>query len=323
MLARIGQATADRRYPRGWISVATVALRALSRASAPVVAPIARWGIGAEYSLRRGFLPVPLHYYQPIFDAEAIPESVWERKHDLPGIDFNERGQLELLRELARFGPECSWPERASSGYYAQNGTFGYSSAALLHAMIRHFAPGRLIEVGAGMSTLLIRSALELNGAGLLTTIDPNPREQVRDLPERSEIIAEPVERMPVEVFEGLERNDMLFIDSSHVVRTGGDVNYLYLDVLPRLAPGVIVHIHDIQLPYEYHKAYSTRRNAPRLFWTEQYLLQAFLTHNPRWEILLAGYWAQREQPDLFQAAFPHWRPDAHRLTTSFYMRAR
>jgi predicted O-methyltransferase YrrM len=297
-------------------------LRAFSRVSAPAVALVARWGIGAEYYLRKGFLPVPVHYYQPIFDPNAIPDSVWERKHDLPGIEFNEERQLTLLREFGKCGEECRWPEHAVGGYYAQNDTFGYSSGALLHAAIRYFAPRQVIEVGAGMSTLLITAALHANERGLLTTIDPNPREQVFDLPERCEIVPKPVEAIPVETFERLGCDDILFIDSSHVIRTGGDVNYLYLDVLPRLKSGVVVHIHDIQLPYEYFKTYSTRRNAPRLFWTEQYLLQALLTNSSRWEVLLAGYWVQRDRAEHFQRAFPHWSPDAHRLTTSFYMRA-
>jgi predicted O-methyltransferase YrrM len=308
---------------RSWLKrPASVALGAFSRVSAPAVGIVARRGSGTDHCLKSGFLPVPLHYYQPIFDPDAIPESVWERRHDLPGIDFNEQRQLALLQEFGKFGEECCWPEHATSGYYAQNGSFGYSSGAVLHAAIRYFAPRRVIEVGAGMSTLLLTAALKINDGGLLTTIDPNPREQVSDLPERCEIVRKPAERIPLETFEALERNDVLFIDSSHVVRTGGDVNYLYLDVLPRLKPGVVVHIHDIQLLYEYFRAYSARQDAPRLFWTEQYLLQAFLTHNSKWEILLAGYWVQRDRTEQFQAAFPYWRPNVHRLTTSFYIRA-
>jgi predicted O-methyltransferase YrrM len=297
-------------------------LRAFARAAAPAFAVVARRGIGTEHCLARGFLPVPLHYYQPVFDPATIPETVWTRKHDLPGIRYDPDGQLALLDELGRFGPECSWPEHATSGYYAQNGSFGYSSGALLHSMVRHLAPERVIEVGAGMSTLIIADALERNGRGVLTTIDPNPREQVADLLERREVISEYVERLPLGTFDALRAGDLLFIDSSHVVRTGGDVNHLYLDVLPRLAPGVVVHIHDIQLPYEYSRSYSERTHGARTFWTEQYLLQAFLTQNPSWEVLLAGHHLQRDFADRFQSAFPNWRPDAHRATTSFYIRA-
>jgi predicted O-methyltransferase YrrM len=297
-------------------------LRAFARVIAPALGVIARRGIGSEHFLRRGFLAVPLHYYQPIFDPETVPESVWTRRHDLPGIDFEQQGQLKFLEEIGSFGEECVWPERATTGYYAQNGSFGYSSGALLHATVRHLAPERVVEVGAGMSTLLIAAALERNGRGVLTTIDPNPREQVADLPEHREVVSDFVERMPLDTFDVLRSGDLLFIDSSHVVRTGGDVNYLYLDVLPRLSPGVVVHIHDIQLPYEYARSYSARTDGPRTFWTEQYLLQAFLAQNANWKILLAGHHIQRDFPERFQAAFPHWRPENHRLTTSLYIRA-
>jgi predicted O-methyltransferase YrrM len=299
-----------------------MALSGFSRVVAPLVGIAARRGLGVEHQLKSGYLAVPVHYYQPIFDAGAVEASVWERKHDLPGINFNERAQLGLLAELGAFGEECAWPEQATSGYYAQNGSFGFSSAALLHSTIRHFAPRQVIEVGAGMSTLVIASALKHNGSGTLTTIDPNPREQVADLPERNEVVARAVEHTPLDVFESLGESDVLFIDSSHVVRTGADVNFLYLDVLPRLKAGVVVHVHDIQLPYEYSREYSARRGAPPMFWTEQYLLQAFLSQNPSWEIVVAGYWLQREHPEQFGAAFPHWRAELHRLTTSFYVRA-
>jgi hypothetical protein len=194
-------------------------LRAFARVIAPALGVIARRGIGSEHFLRRGFLAVPLHYYQPIFDPETVPESVWTRRHDLPGIDFEQQGQLKFLEEIGSFGEECVWPERATTGYYAQNGSFGYSSGALLHATVRHLAPERVVEVGAGMSTLLIAAALERNGRGVLTTIDPNPREQVADLPEHREVVSDFVERMPLDTFDVLRSGDLLFIDSSHVVR--------------------------------------------------------------------------------------------------------
>jgi predicted O-methyltransferase YrrM len=308
--------------PRRWLRrVAVVVLRGFSRFTAPVMGLVARHGIGTEYHLRHGFLPVPVHYYQPIFDSQTVLDPVWSRRHDLPGIEFNTQAQLRFVDELGRYGTECRWPEWATDGYCAQNASFGYSSGALLHAMIRHLAPRRVIEIGAGSSTLLIKAALACNGEGLLTTIDPNPREHVSDLPERCEVVVERVECTPLSRFKELDRNDLLFIDSSHVVKTGADVNFVYLDVLPRLRPGVVVHIHDIYLPYEYPKTYSARKAGQRMFWTEQYLLQAFLTHNGSCEVLLAGYWLQRERPEVFGAAFPSWNPEAHRLTSSFYIR--
>jgi predicted O-methyltransferase YrrM len=290
-------------------------LGAVAWVVAPVVGLLARREVGRETFIRRGVLPVPLHYYQPVFDPTTIPDRVWDRRHDLPGLDFREQSQLELLHSLAEHGDETNWPaERQGDSYYTGSGAFGAASAYLLHAFVRHFKPNRVVEIGAGHSTLIFRGAIDMNGTGTLTTIDPNPDERVNRLPV-DELIAEPVEAVPVERLAGLAAGDMLFIDSSHVIRMGGDVQYLYLDVLPRLKPGVLVHIHDIQLPYEYPRSY-----APRYFWTEQYLLQAFLTQNPRWEVLLGGFMLQTDHPDAFREVFPNTA--GHRVTSSFYMRA-
>jgi predicted O-methyltransferase YrrM len=311
-------------------SVAKLLLRAFSLVTSPAVALVGRTGFGSEQYLRRGVLPVALHYYQPVFDPDSVPDAVWERRHDLPGIDFRPEAQLELLRELGRFGGECTWPTSADPAeptrYHWANGSFSYSSACLLHAMVRHHDPGRVVEIGAGMSTLLLAETLSANerehgGARELVTVDPYPTPAVRALPDqRRRLVPAGVQGVPIEELTALGEGDLLFIDSSHVVRTGGDVNYLYLDVLPRVPEGVVVHIHDIQLPYEYARSYSAQTDAPRLFWTEQYLLQAFLALNPHFRVLLAGHWLQRDHAAEFAAAFPGFDAGVHRPTTSFYM---
>jgi predicted O-methyltransferase YrrM len=310
--------------------LAAVGLRVFSYLTAPAVGLVARTGIGADQYLKRGALPVPLHYYQPVFDSAMVPSSVWERRHDMPGVGFREENQLGLLRELGRFGEECDWPEHPTPGeparYYWNNASFSYASACLLHAMVRFLKPSKVIEVGAGMSTLVFDGALAANEHhdgrhGKLVTIDPYPTQAVEHLPaDRRKLIASEVEAVPLSEFGSLGRGDILFIDSSHVVRTGGDVNFLYLDVLPRLVSGVVVHIHDIQLPYEYHRTYSAQQEAPKFFWTEQYLLHAFLTLNPQYEVLLAGYFLHREHEHELSVSFPGFRPDRHRATTSFYI---
>lgn len=126
---------------------------------------------------------------------------------------------------------------------------------------------------------------------------------------------------MDIRPFETLGQNDILFIDSGHTVRTGSDVNFLYLDVLPRLAQGVIVHIHDIGLPSEYPKVYFTNPTF-RVFWTEAYLLQAFLSLNPHYEIMLAMNYLTADHWDEFCKAFEHFNPDVHKATSgSFWIR--
>ena len=308
--------------------LAEIPLRVFAVLIAPVLRQMARGGVASEHFLKRGVLPVPLHFYQPIFDPDDIPQAVWQRKSTMPGVDFRPEAQLSFLERLAEFSDECRWPELSANPheYYSQNSSFGFSSACLLHCMVRLFCPARVIEIGAGMSTLVLANALDVNRskagrAGQLTTIDPYLPETLDPLlPGTHESMIAEVQAIPLEKFTSLKADDLLFIDSSHVVRTGGDVNFLYLDVLPQLAPGVLVHIHDIQLPYEYHRSYSSASYTARLFWTEQYLLQAFLALNNGYRILLAGYWLQLEHPEFFKELFPTWRPDVHRPTTSFYL---
>lgn len=299
--------------------------------TAPILSLMARAGIGSKHYLKRGVLPVPLHFYQPVFDPDSIPTAVWRRKTNMPGVDFDPEAQLSLLERLAEFSEECRWPEHATGRheYYSQNSSFGFSSACLLHSVVRLFCPARVIEVGAGMSTLVLANALELNqrdgrSHSSFLTIDPYPPAQVKWLvTDTHKLTVAEVQSVPIEDFTSLTAGDLLFIDSSHVVRTGGDVNFLYLDVLPRLAAGVVVHIHDVQLPYEYHRDYSAASHAARLYWTEQYLLQAFLALNSDYKVLLAGYWLQLDHAKRFAALFPTWRPDVHRPTTSFYLQRR
>lgn len=197
------------------------------------------------------------------------------------------------------------------------NGSFGYSSACFLHAFLRHSRPARVVEVGCGMSTLLMREALlksveQDGGRPVITTAYPFPPKFIESLPQDSvpvELLEIPVEAADSSIFEQLEAGDLLFIDSSHVVRAGGDVLKLYLEVLPRLRPGVYIHVHDIQFPYDYPAEYVTRRTAPRLFWTDQYLLQAFLAFNDSFRVLLAGYQIQRDYAQEVATAFPSGSP--------------
>ena len=162
------------------------------------------------------------------------------------------------------------------------------------------------------MSTHILLGAIDANrregdaSAGHLLTIDPYPGSAIRALARDDfTVIPHAVQDVALDTFTSLSEDDLLFIDSSHVVRTGGDVNFLYLDILPRLAPGVVIHIHDIQLPYEYPKEYTSRRDQPRFFWTEQYLLQAFLAGNRDYNILLAGYFLQHDHPGEFEEMLP------------------
>jgi Methyltransferase domain len=284
---------------------------------APLVKKMAQTGIGTNACLELGCLPMLVHFYTPVPDIREITDrGVFDARSSLTGIEFQPERQLELLALLGnKFGAECHWPLEqtdADGGFYLSNGSFSFGCAAALHCMIRNFKPKRIIEVGSGNSSLVIASALENNRSerksAEYTIIDPYPKAFIsaEKFSETSNLVVNKVELTDVKQFEILQENDMLFIDSGHTVKIGSDVNFLILDVLPRLRPGVIVHFHDINLPFAPPQSYYTNP-AFRVFWTEEYLLQAFLSCNNDFEILLAMNWVQTEHMEDFCSAFPHF----------------
>lgn len=297
-----------------------------------VFAQIARTGRWSNLCLEEGFLPVPVHFYSGIPDLKDLAaRNIWDKKSMLTGIDFNLESQIAFLEQTGKtFGSECHWPANPTGNpadFFSENDCFSFGCAASTHTMIRHYKPKRVIEIGSGMSSRIIRHALLLNktenpaAENHYLIIDPYPSPFIEQELPGKELFKSRVELINPEFFDQLKENDVLFIDSGHSVRIGGDVNFLYLNVLPRLAPGVIIHVHDIQLPYEYHKVYAINESF-RQFWTEQYLLQAFLAFNTQFEILLAVYYLLLEHLDLFQRAFPYYNPQEHRLMgTSFWLR--
>ncbi len=242
------------------------------------------------------------HFYSPIVDTAYIREKekrIWPQSPpDTPGVDFNEEGQKSfLLNEFPRFVGEFSYPAdkknvRSSSDFFINNGQFGGLDAVALFIMLRRFQPKKIIEVGSGFSSLL---AADVNRRWFDNSIDfsciePYPRDFLkRGVPGVTQLVESKVEDVSLDFFSGLRENDILFIDSSHVSKTGSDVNYLYFEVIPRLAPGVIVHIHDIFFPYDYPKAWVLGENRS---WNEQYLLRAMLMFTDVFEVLFGCAYA-------------------------------
>ena len=157
---------------------------------------------------------------------------------------------------------------------------FDAIDALTLYCMLRHYKPKTVIEVGSGFSTRISTKALHKNGNGKLICIEPYPNEELhKRLNEILTLIKEKVEKLDLQLFTDLKANDVLFIDSSHIVKIGGDVNYLFLELIPSLRPGVLILVHDIFFPVEYPREWIIDRLN---FWTEQYLLQAFLCFNEK-----------------------------------------
>jgi predicted O-methyltransferase YrrM len=268
-----------------------------------------------------GFHIVPVHFYSVIPNTAEIDPSIWEKASELRGIDQNVEGQSALLRELSSVGyldEFYSLPaDSAAPHLYGRNGGFGDEDGALLYSLIRKFRPARIIEIGAGQTTLLSSLALGANGVSdaRLTTIDPYPPTYLMDLDANFELIAEKVENIPLSLFEELNANDILFIDSTHALRVGGDVCFEILEILPRLNRGVVIHIHDIFLPRHYPKEWVLNRHN---FWTEQYLVQAFLSFNDCFKIIWSYGIMYAARPDVLSASFR--RPPAFGNGSSLWL---
>jgi predicted O-methyltransferase YrrM len=236
--------------------------------------------------------------------ADRRRQGLWDSApaaSDLPGIDTNATEQLELARQLAAVQPTFTprrWNESDS------NAMFGEIDARVLFAVIALLQPPRIVEVGSGYSTAVMLDAADaMSSAPAITCIEPYP-ERLQSLlrPEDSvELLAEPVQDVPPETFTSLAAGDLLFIDSTHVAKPGSDVLWIYLDVLPRLPAGVIVHIHDIFWPFSYRQEWLDQGRD----WTEAYFLRALLTDSPSWEILLFNDWLWTQHPDVAETIAP------------------
>jgi hypothetical protein len=258
---------------------------------------------------QRGFHVTPVHFYQPIPDTQSLPATLWDRPSEHMGVDMNDGVQLDLLRNhFPKFRHEYDQfpvePTGEPGRFHFNNGLFDGTDALVAYSMIRHFQPRLIIEVGSGFSSLVAAEAIAKNKNSALVCIEPFPLDFLRrGFPGLHSLIEKKVEDIDLEFFSQLDSGDILFIDSSHTVKIGGDVNYLFLEVLPRLRPGVVVHVHDIFLPFDYRRDWVMDELR---FWTEQYLLQAFLSFNSEFEVLMAnGYLAHRYMEAL-KAAFPN-----------------
>ena len=314
---------------------AKIISRLVTKYTLAIYKRVAIEGIGSDACLKEGFLPVPVHYYSPIPDIfDLSKRKIWDKKSNLTGVNFNEKTQIAFLHELGKkYAKECDWPLKPTKNpadYFVDNQGFSYGCAAALHSMIRHYKPKRVIEIGSGNSSQVIAAALSINKMkdhqkSKYIIVDPYPTHYLAKRPGRSgyysQLLKQKVELLDPKFFDQLDKNDILFIDSGHTVRIGGDVNFLFLEVLPRLKPGVVVHIHDIALPYEYPKVYATNE-VFRQFWTEQYLLQSFLIFNPTFEVLLAMNYIQTDHKKDFEKAFPLYDLKIHIFSSgSFWIR--
>ena len=234
-----------------------------------------------DLSDRWGYHIRPIHYYEPLPDFRSITAEQINRRHTYPGIDFRWEDQLALLGDLAAYHDELLEIE-----FDFDNGYFSGFDAAVYYGIIRHLKPERIIEIGGGYSTRIAAKALAANGKGNLTCIEPYPEQRLNG--DKFDLIQRRVEEIDLDFFSSLTANDILFIDSSHTVKFGSDVCYEFLEILPRIAGGVWIHVHDIFFPHDYPAEWLIDR---RLALNEQYLLEAFLSFNNQFQVALANRW--------------------------------
>jgi predicted O-methyltransferase YrrM len=222
---------------------------------------------------------------------------------------LNETGQVARLERFARLYAEQPYPEKEVKGrrFFLDNPSYGHFDAIMLWSMLREAQPKRIIEVGSGFSSAAMLDARDHGGIGApeFTFIDPDMarlRPLLRAGDERRVTLIENiVQDVPLETFAALGENDVLFIDSSHVSKIGSDVNRLFFEVLPTLAPGVIIHIHDVAGNLEYPREWLDEGRA----WNEQYLLRAFLMNNPCYRIELFTGWLFNTRHAWFREHMP------------------
>lgn len=235
-----------------------------------------------------GILPIKDHYYEPLFNPKHLRYSL-RRDRILNGIDFNIKEQLEIIKEF-KYNDELAiilQNKTKNLEFYYQNRSFGPCDAQYLYNVIRSFKPKKIIEIGSGYSTLIAKNAICKNKEEWMnydcryTCIDPYSCLKPEDL--SFKIIRKRAEETDIEIFNELCRNDILFIDSSHIIRPQGDVLFEYLEILPNLKSGVLVHIHDIFTPKDYLNEWVIDEIK---LWNEQYLFEAFLTFNTEFKVI-------------------------------------
>ncbi len=238
-----------------------------------------------------GILPIRDQYYQPLINPAKYLQKPLDQPRVLPGIRWNLEEQLALLKNF-RYQEELlaipfSKKDAADLHFFYDNPSFCPADAEFMYNIIRHFKPRRVIEIGCGYSTMLALQAEKKNKlensdhACSHICVEPYEMPWLEKLDLR--VVRSKVEDLPLSTFEQLEAGDILFIDSSHIIRPQGDVLFEFLEILPILKPGVLIHVHDVFSPRDYLKEWVINEHCQ---WNEQYLLEAFLSFNSQFRII-------------------------------------
>jgi len=276
--------------------------------------PIIEAIVSERDQLRRdyGFVP-PGHFYSPVPSLEEIrrdeAQIFGNTPRHIPGIELHESEQLKLLEDFCPYYESMPFQSQKVEGlrYYFENTAYSYSDAILLHCMIRHLKPRRMIEIGSGFSSCVTLDTNELfmDSSMKTTFIEPYPDLLLSLIKENDKnkikIIPQRLQDVSLNAFEALESNDILFIDSTHVSKINSDVNRIFFEILPALSSGIYIHFHDVFFPFEYSKAWIYEGRA----WNEAYLLRSFLQYNSEFRVVLMNTFIRHFHESFFREKMP------------------
>jgi len=257
----------------------------------------------------------PGHYYSPIPNLEEINKrksEIFNVNKEPKGINLRKEEQFALLQQLSIYYKDIPYDfvnaGHTNTRYQVNNDWYKYSDAIMLYSMLRHFKPDRIVEAGSGYSSAIMLDVNErfLNSKASITFIDPYPKRLLSLLNDedtkRHQVVKAMVQETDLAIFTKLERNDILFIDSSHISKVGSDLNYILFEILPLVKPGVIIHFHDIFYPFELPEEWVLDK---KWFWNENYILRAYLTGNSNYEIINFNTYLHQEYEDWFKKNMP------------------
>lgn len=254
------------------------------------------------------FVPMGHFYslYPDFNEIKAKETEIFDADKTIRDINLNESEQFKILDLMSDFYSSIpNWLDIEDKTvsqlrYRWGNSSFSPADTIALHCMLRLIRPKRMIEVGSGYTSAITLDTNEfyLNKEIELTFIEPYPQTLKKILKQDDTItlIEKKLQDVAAETFETLEAGDILFIDSTHVSKIDSDVNYLFFEIFPRLKKGVIIHLHDIEYPFEYPKEWILKG----LVWNEAYLLRAFLQNNNNYKIMFFQSMVRKKYKDLF-----------------------
>lgn len=237
----------------------------------------------------------PGHFYSPIPNHQGISLANKSRHLPIKDVELNDASQLDFFESLAEYietNPFTNELEKEGSIFYNKNGFYGYGDAQILQAFIRKVQPNRVIEIGSGFSSALLQETNEafFDNRIDIKLIEPYPGRLRKTFKGKSKVIdtiliEKKLEEVDISLFRDLKSGDILFIDSSHVLKAGSDLYVLFFEILPLLEKGVYIHFHDIFYGFEYLDSHYKGKKG--FGWNENYFLRAFLMNNKSYKVVL------------------------------------